>query len=231
MRTFVIANSKGGSGKSTLAMNLASYFACWGIRVTLVDFDRQRSALDWLAMRPAERPEIRAVQGSRAELSVPADTDYAILDFPSGWEPGDLLPLLGARDAVIVPVLPSPLDIRAARHFVAGLRRHPTVVAGRVRVGLVANRVREQTNSYRALEHFLTGLAMPFVARLRETQNYVRAAELGVGLFELPQREVMKDLEQWQSLIAWLMLDKRLPIVPPVAALEPRGAWEGGAEL
>ena len=63
MRHIMVLNSKGGCGKSTLATNIASYFATQGAAVALADYDPQRSGLDWLARRPAERPAIAGVAG------------------------------------------------------------------------------------------------------------------------------------------------------------------------
>ena len=58
MKTFLVANPKGGSGKSTLATHLAAYFAHAGQQVMLGDIDRQHSAREWLASRPAHLPAI-----------------------------------------------------------------------------------------------------------------------------------------------------------------------------
>ncbi len=219
MRTIMLINSKGGSGKSTLATNLASYFACWGIRVTLVDFDRQGSALDWLHARPADRPEIRSVAAVAPSYPVPDDSDYRVLDVPSGVHDEQLTQLLQLADTVVIPVLPSPMDIRATGRFVAELLANPAYAPDK-RVCVVANRVREQTRSYRVLEEFLEKLGIPFVAHLRDTQNYIRAAEQGLGIFELPRREVLPDLAQWQPLVVWLAGDRRLSLIPPMADVE-----------
>ena len=48
MRHIMVLNPKGGCGKSTLATNLASYYASQGKSVAIVDYDPQRSSLDWL---------------------------------------------------------------------------------------------------------------------------------------------------------------------------------------
>lgn len=218
MRTILIANAKGGSGKSTLASNLAAYFACWGIRVGLVDFDRQGSALAWLAARPAERPGIEGIRAEPGgEYRPPAACDYVIVDVPSGIHGDTLTELASLAESIVVPVLPSPIDIRAAGRFVAELRGVPTVRSGRTRVCAVANRVRQNTVGYRQLERFLARLGIPFIARLRDTQNYIRAAEQGLGVFELPVRLVARDLVDWQPLVAWLTLDERLGVIPPIA--------------
>ena len=216
MHTIMLANSKGGSGKSTLATNLASYFSCWGIRVTVVDFDRQGSARDWLAARPRQHPEIRAVAAALPECPVPDDSDYRVLDVPSGIQGDELTQLLRLADSIVIPVLPSPMDIRATGRFVAELLNNEAYAPDK-RICVVANRVRERTRSYQVLESFLSRLDIPFVARLRDTQNYIRAAELGLGIFELPPREVLADLAQWQPLVAWLCGNRRISVIPPGA--------------
>jgi chromosome partitioning protein len=42
------------------------------------------------------------------------------------------------------------------------------------------------------------------VAELRDSQNYVRAFELGLGLHEMKPHQVAEDLAQWQPLLDWL---------------------------
>jgi hypothetical protein len=42
------------------------------------------------------------------------------------------------------------------------------------------------------------------VATLRDSQNYIRGAELGFGLHEMRPYQVSEDLPQWTSLLQWL---------------------------
>ncbi len=74
----------------------------------------------------------------------------------------------------------------------------------------MANRVREHTLIYGKLEQFLAGLKrdIPFVTHLRDTQNYIRAAEQGIGIFEMAPYAVAPDLEQWRPLINWIEKNK-----------------------
>ena len=67
MRTILVANPKGGCGKTTLATNLAAYLAGQNQRVAMWDLDRQKSSLDWLALRPAELPSIASLDAERDE--------------------------------------------------------------------------------------------------------------------------------------------------------------------
>ena len=94
--------------------------------------------------------------------------------------------------------------MRAARNFVEQLIRKSRLRQNPRLVGLVANRVRENTNIYAHLEDFLVDNELPFVTTLRDTQNYVRAAHRGIGIFELAPSAVEKDLKQWRPLINWI---------------------------
>jgi chromosome partitioning protein len=51
---------------------------------------------------------------------------------------------------------------------------------------------------------FLETLRIPVIATLRDSQNYVRAAEMGVGLYEMKPNVVEQDLEDWRPMLAWL---------------------------
>ena len=118
MRTIMILNSKGGSGKTTLATNLAAYYALQGKSVVLADLDPQGSSIDWLKARPESRPAIHGIAAWREPLRVAAATDYVILDAPAARHGQSLTRLIRYAQTVIVPVLASPFDIRAAREFI-----------------------------------------------------------------------------------------------------------------
>jgi chromosome partitioning protein len=69
---------------------------------------------------------------------------------------------------------------------------------------VVANRVKRNTVIYQSLMRFLETLRIPVIATLRDSQNYVRAAEQGLGLHEMKRYAVEQDLADWQPLLAWL---------------------------
>lgn len=211
MRTIMVLNPKGGSGKSTLATNLASYYSIQGKRVTLVDFDPQSSSLDWLAARPLERPRIRGRVGFEEKLQMSKKSDYVIMDSPAGVHGKPLKALVKQSQTVIIPVLPSPIDIRATARFIQELLIVGRVSREKTKLAVVANRVREHTMVYQALERFLTSLDIPFLTHLRDTQNYIRAAEQGLGIFELAPSAVAQDTLQWGPLIQWLDSELSLP--------------------
>jgi chromosome partitioning protein len=94
--------------------------------------------------------------------------------------------------------------MRAATRFIEELLKTGRVSRGQTRIALIANRVRENTLIYRALEAFLKDFDIPLLTHLRESQNYIRAAETGLGLFELAPSQVAEDVVQWDPVIEWL---------------------------
>ncbi len=204
MRTIMLLNAKGGCGKSTLASNLASYFATEGHSVALVDFDPQSSGLEWLAARPENAAEIIGIDGTEAGMRLPRNVDTTIFDVAAGISGKELTAMVRRAETIIIPVLPSPSDIRATSHFIRDLLLVGKVSRKQTKLAVVANRVRENTVVYHKLEKFLKSLKIPFITTLRDTQNYIRAEERGLGIFEMAPSAVEKDLEQWAPLTKWL---------------------------
>ncbi len=211
MRQIMALNAKGGSGKTTIATNLASYYADQGYDVVLADLDPQGSALAWLENRSAGRAPIRGVDASRKGARLPRSADLAIFDAPAGSHSGDLGNLMRRADTFIVPVLPSPIDMRAADDFIAEMRRNKRVQTQRAKFGVIANRVREHTNVFSELEQFLRHLRVPVLTQLRDNMNYVRAAERGLGIFELAPYRTAFDREQWRPVVKWLNSKRSRP--------------------
>jgi chromosome partitioning protein len=213
MRSIMVLNSKGGSGKSTVATNIASYYATQGNKVVLVDLDPQSSSLDWLAARPSGRSSISGIDGAAGQYRVPRNADYVIYDTPAAVHGAELSALLRRAQSIIIPVLPSPIDMRAATPFVQKVLDNNRVARKEARVAMIANRCRENYNIYHQLDRYLRKIRKaPFISVLRETQNYVRAAERGLGVFELPPYAVRKDLDQWDPIIRWLNSKRSQPV-------------------
>ena len=100
------------------------------------------------------------------------------------------------RDAnkIIVPVLPSDIDIHAASRCIADLLLVAKIKRAENRIGVIANRVRKNTLMFQSLMRFLEKLEIPIVATMRDSQNYVRAAEQGVGIHEMKPYLVKEDM-------------------------------------
>jgi chromosome partitioning protein len=205
MRHILITNSKGGCGKSTIATNLAAYYASEGYTTALADYDPQGSALSWLDERPETAASIVGLAGYDEGLKhIPRNADYVIIDAPARSHGPELTDLVRHAETVIVPVMPSPIDINAAGDFVAELLSRGKVAARRAKVGLVANRIKENTLIFDELDEYLEKVKVPYVAALREAQNYIRAYQRGLGIHELPFYLAWPDWEQWEPIIEWL---------------------------
>ena len=178
MRSILVLNSKGGTGKTTLAMNLAVHYAIRGKSVALVDYDPQGSAADWLATRPESRPAIHGVDGTKKNVRFPRNTELVIMDSPAACRGKTLTALLRKAQTCLIPVVPSPVDLNAALRFLDELVDVSRVLNKKVRVGTVANRVRENSPGSTEVEEFLRsiklpdGRRLPFVAMLRNDVVY-----------------------------------------------------------
>lgn len=228
MRRILVLNSKGGCGKTTVATTLATHYACQGMKTSLIDYDPQGSAMRWLSQRSKNRPEINGVDAHKSlamnvtstwALRVPPQTERIILDAPAGVMGHNILDFLRQIDTIIIPVLPSPIDIHATARFIEDL-----LIIGKIRqhgihVGVVANRVKKNTNVYTALQRFLDTLNLPFITNLRDTQHYVRAAGQGISIHEMWDYRAKVDQKDWKPLFDWLeSVDAAQPAVRKVMA-------------
>jgi chromosome partitioning protein len=212
MRSIMVFNSKGGSGKSTISINLASYFASQGKKVVIADFDPQSSSLEWLENRSSGGNLITGIDASKGNFRAPRNADYIIYDTPAAILAKDITHYLRRAQSVIIPVLPSPIDIRAATPFIQNVLANGRVIRKECRVALIANRCRENTNIYQQLNIYLKKVRKaPFLSVLRESQNYNKASEKGQGIFELPPYLVSRDLDQWEPIIKWLRSKRSQP--------------------
>ncbi len=225
-KQILIINAKGGVGKSTLSANLASYFSFKG-RTALCDFDRQMSGVRWLERRDPSRRRIDSITGW--EYRGLDQYDWVVMDSPASIARRDVVSLVARADAIIVPVLPSPIDIHAAADFVRDL-----IVYGKIRtnhkpLAVVANRARPNTAIYNLLKSFLHSMRLPVATTLRDSQNYVHASIHGIGIFEMDPLMVARDVEQWQPLLRWIneAVEKgRMPLADraPQAPLRARSS-------
>jgi chromosome partitioning protein len=205
MRQIIVLNPKGGCGKSTLATNLAAYYASEGKSVALADYDPQRSSLDWLERRPEGYPEITGLAAFDEGLRhLPRSADVLVMDAPARSHGSELTSLINHAETILVPVLPSTVDMQAASRFIDELMGVGKVQRKKARIGVVANRVRDNTLIAGDLDEYLDSLKVPYVAWFREAQNYIRAYTRGLGVAELPEYLAWPEWEQWEPLMEWL---------------------------
>ena len=212
MRHIMVLNAKGGCGKSTLATNIASYFATEGAAVALADYDPQRSSLDWLDRRPEDRPKIAGVAAFEDGFRhVPRSADVVVVDAPARSHGKELTDLVRHAETIIIPVLPSTIDMQATTTFIEELKNVGKIQRKQAKVATVANRVRDNTLIWDDLDEYLTKTRVPYIAALREAQNYVRAYTRGLGIFELPEYLAWPDWDEWEPLTAWMRSKRSQP--------------------
>jgi len=212
MNTTLVINPKGGSGKTTVTTNLASRFAASAVPTTVMDYDPQGSSLNWLRLRAPHSPKIHAANGAPAKagqlrsiaMHVPPETRQLIIDAPAGASGLLLQELLSRADCIIIPVAPSAIDIHATANFIRDLLLSGRLRTRNIRLSVVANRVRSSMPVYQPLERFLNSLSLPLLTRLSDSDVFLKAAETGVGIFEMDALVASAERDQFTPIVRWV---------------------------
>ncbi len=234
IRRILVINGKGGCGKTTIATNLAVAYARRGRTVALMDNDPQASSSFWVSQRPTDLPPVRLVakherpnmyQTQAFQHRLPEGTDMVVVDGHSNARGRDLDSLLRQTDLILVPILPSSIDIRAGGRFIAELLTHRLFRASPRPVGVIANRIQPNTETHEKLLQFLGCLDVPAVAQFRDSPVYTDAAEQGLGVVDmLDCRAARKETVQWKQLMQWIDTQHAADAASPAARLRPRAA-------
>jgi chromosome partitioning protein len=236
VNTTLVINSKGGSGKTTITTTLASYFAANGVPTAVMDYDPQGSSLNWLRLRDPLAPKIHGANAAPQKVGlrsfgrvVPEGTRQLIIDAPAGASGVILQDMLSRASCIVIPVQPSAIDIHATANFVRDLMLRGNIRARNTRLAVVANRVRKATPVYQPLDRFLTSLGLNIVTRISDSEMFVRAAETGIGIYEMDASSCIAEREQCQPLLEWVDVDARVRSASTVIEL-PRVATAGRAK-
>lgn len=212
MNTTLVINPKGGSGKTTITINLASYFAAANVPTTVMDYDPQGSSLNWLRLRSPHAPRIHAANAARRQgvqlrsiaMYVRESTQQLIIDAPAGACGLVLQEMLDRATCIVVPVPPSPIDIHATAKFVSEVLNAARVQARNLPVAIVANKVRRSMPQYAPFDWFLSTLKLSLLARLVDSDVYLKAAEAGVGIFEMDPGLAAAERQQFMPIVEWV---------------------------
>jgi chromosome partitioning protein len=177
-----------------------------------MDHDSQGSSTFWTSRRPADKPALQVIPAFKIPrgvtrnfaLKVDHATERLVIDTPAAVDFNEFRHAFETADVILMPVLPSEIDIHAVSRCIAELLTTIKVKRRECRIAVVANRVRKNTLIYQRLHHFLNTLHIPFIATLRDTQNYIRASEQGLGIFDMPPGQVREDLAGWKPLLEWV---------------------------
>lgn len=127
MKTIVVAAQKGGAGKTTLARNLAVEASLHGEKVLCLDLDPQGTLRAWWESREADAPAMLEADPTPLALASVLEAasqqfSLCVIDTPPA-APEWLTEALTAADLVLVPVRPSPDDLRAVGATIAAAKR------------------------------------------------------------------------------------------------------------
>jgi chromosome partitioning protein len=235
----LVINPKGGSGKTTITTNLASYFAAQGAPTTIMDYDPQGSSLNWLRLRPGDAPRIHGANAAPAkglrlrsmDMRVPEETRQLIIDGFAGASGLVLQEMLARANCILIPVAPSPIDIHATANFIRDLLLSGSIRARKLRIAVVANRVRSAMPVYQPLERFLNSLSLKLLTRIADSEVYLKAAETGVGIFEMEFAASVSERQQFLPIVEWVeseplfVAKPAAPVARPVLHSVSSSAW------
>jgi chromosome partitioning protein len=219
MSVIAVVNRKGGSGKTTLATHFAAIFANAGTAVALGDIDRQQSTRLWLRHRKASGEPTRILGwnvDAKTFVREPIGIDHVVLDTPGGLTGLDLARVVMYADAIVMPISHSIFDRSSAAECLAELRTMPRVRSGRCRVAAVGVRIDPERNATESLRAWAAEQKLPLIAVLPQSPAYVRTAERGLTLFDVPQLQVVDELTHWRPLLQWMR-----PLLQPPANARP----------
>jgi len=213
MKTTLVVNPKGGAGKTTLATNLASYFASAQLPVTLMDYDPQGSSLNWLRLRTPGGPRIHAANAAPGkfgqlrsfEMYVPPDSRHLVIDAPAGCSGVLLQEMLDRSSTILIPVVPSMIDLHATTNFIRELLAMGRMRRGtHIKMAVIANKVRRSMPAYAPLQQMLDSLGLKLLARLIDSDVYLKAAETGAGIFEMNPSLTQAERKQFMPIVEWV---------------------------
>ena len=161
---FAVSNQKGGTGKTTLSMNLAAGLSKRG-RTLVVDADPQGSAGQWANLASDEKPfpvSVIAVAGNLArEVNrFRQDYEYVVIDCPPTLETESSRLAMTVSDKILIPVLPSPVDLWASVRLAEALE-HMKFTKPDLEAYMVVNQVEPRNALSRAMQKALEEFEIP----------------------------------------------------------------------
>ena len=190
-RIIAVINQKGGTGKTTLALNLAAGLARRGT-THLVDADPQRSITHWVSLTEDEAgllpvtPPGRDPSATIAKLG--RSYNYVVVDCPPAVQ-GDLVAsIMNSVDVVLIPVLPSPIDLWASVDMTTAVNKARKNNA-QLLAYLVLNQLESRNALSRDMHEALAEFDVPVLkAGMQRRAAYRSAAVEGTSIYGMGKR-------------------------------------------
>jgi chromosome partitioning protein len=190
-----VANQKGGTGKTTLTVNLAAGFHRRG-KTLLLDADPQGSAADWARIGAGDDdlPPIRGVAADEVGASIAQaarSSRYVLVDCPPHLQSDSLRRVMAAVDLLLIPVLPSPLDLWASVGMTSAVQEARSGNP-RLRAYMVLNQLDSRNSLSRSMNEALAEFAVPaLLSGLSRRAAFRSAALEGASVYGLGHRGAM----------------------------------------
>ena len=184
-----VTSLKGGVGKSTITQNLAICFAHSGYKVCIADADANQSALRWSSLRDESLPKVPAFgtpEKTIASNIKQLSDDYEIL-LIDGTPSLDRLTskIILLADLLIIPILPSGLDLWATEHFLERYSDAQSQKEKPIPAYFLLNQFQSNLNLNKEVREVLQDTGISVLENvLRPRVAYPEAVVKGMGVFE-----------------------------------------------
>lgn len=163
-RVITIANQKGGSGKTTVSMNIAAGLANRG-RTLVIDADPQGSASQWSNLASENKPFPVSVISIAGNINnevkrFSKDYQFIIIDCPPTLETDTSRVAMQAADTILVPILPSPIDLWASIRLAETIEQIKQT-RPELNANLVINQLEPRSALSRAMQQALEEFNLP----------------------------------------------------------------------